>query len=322
MPKPIVSIVTTCFRAMPYIKECVESVQAQDWPHVEHIIQDAASSDGTREYLETLDAPNIDWRSEPDSGEYQGLNRALGRTSGDILLVLNGDDALLPHACSWAVDQFAKHPEAAVIYGDERIIDAQGNPVTDFTAPEFDLERLLCVEIVPPAQAAFIRCAMFRQVGFHVDESMTDCGDFEMWVRLARRFPFVHVPEFVTRYRWHDNKSRRPDEVARHVAAKQYVLNRFFADPDNRRTFGHLEGRAQAGLMLWGSESCFWMEAYDLAGEYLEKALRHDPEPKKFYKYFMKTLEKRPDFVALLKGAPQPLVDAAPEEFAGRISPT
>jgi len=317
MREPVVSVVTTCFRGMPYLRECIESVQAQDWPHVEHILQDAGSDDDTGEYLASLNHGNLFWRSEPDSGEYEGLNRALQRVTGDILIVLNGDDALLPHACSWAVKHFAAHPEAAVIYGDEHIVDGESLHISDFIAPDYDLEQLLCVEIVPPAQAAFISCEKFREVGFHVDESMTDCGDYEMWVRLACRFPFVHIPEFVTMYRWHDNKSRRPDEVVNHVSAKQYVLDRFFSEAGNMARYGHLHDRALAGLMLWGSESCFWMGAHDAAREYLVQALAHAPEPQKFYKYFMKTVDDRPDFIRVLAefGSPD-LLAAAPEDFA------
>lgn len=309
MTVPLVSVVTTCRNALPHLRECVQSVHAQDWPNVEHIIQDAASDDGTRDFLARLGGSGPDWRSEPDGGEYEGLNRALARVRGDILIVLNGDDALLPHACGWAVEQFRRHPEAAVIYGDEIIVDGSGSPVMEYVAPDYSFEKLLRFEVVPPAQAAFIRCDRFREVGFHADESMKDCGDFEMWVRLGRRFPFVHVRESVTRYRWHDNKSRRPDEVARHAAAKSAVLDLFFADPAVRGEYGHLEAGARAGLLLWASESCFNMDAHDMARDYLRQALLHGPDPAHFAKYFRKTLNRRPDFADLLHAAPPGLLE-------------
>lgn len=317
-PEPLVSVLTTCRNPMPYLRECVASVRAQTWPAVEHVIQDAASTDGAPEFLASPEAAGARWNSAPDSGEYQGLNRALARARGDILVALNADDALLPHACAWAVEQFALHPEAAVIYGDEIIIDAQGREVMRFVAPEYDFRALLCVEIVPPAQAAFIRRDRLADVGLHVDESFRDCGDFELWVRLGLRHPFRHVPEFVTRYRWHDNKSRRPDEVARHVEAKQRVLERFFADPDRNREFGGLRGRALAGLLLWASESCLGLGDAARARDYLRQALEHAPDPAKFGKYCPKLLAMVPDAAQDLAAAPARLLDALPAALRPR----
>lgn len=313
---PLVSIITTTLRPMPYLRDCVESIQAQDYPHVEHIIQDGGSEDGTQNYLKSLTANNVHWRSEPDSGEHQGLNRAVARMKGDIFIVLNGDDALLPHACSWGVEQFRKHPEAAVIYGDERIVDQEGNHVQDFIAPEYDFERLLCVEIVPPAQASFIRTDAFNTVGPQMNEEMDVCSDFDLWIRLGMSFPFVHVPEFITRYRWHDNQTRRPHEIPRHVAAKNWLLDRLLTEPDFSKKYGHLEGRARAGILLWASESYFWMDVFDEAKRFLRAALEYDPEPKKFYKYFIKTQKKRPDFAELLRFAPETIKAAVPEGLA------
>ena len=320
--KPKISIVTTCYQAMPYIGECVESVQAQDWPDVEHIIQDADSDDGTKEYLGSLTAPNIVWCSEADDGPSQGLNRAFSKVTGDILLTLNADDALLPHACTWAAKQFETHEEAAAIYGDEHIIDMHGLPVTDYVAPDFDLERLLCVEIVPPAQATFIRCDKLREAGFHVDTGIRDCCDFDLLIRLAALFPVIHVKEFVTRYRWHTNKSRRPEEVRRQVNEKQYLLDRFFDQPGNRKKYFHLRERSRAGLMLWASESCFLMNDWDSARRYIREALNHEPDPAFFFKYFLKTLDVRPDFLELLDYAPEPILDGAPPWIKNKLGGT
>jgi len=58
----------------------------------EHIVADGGSTDGTLEFLR--ECPGLDWRSEPDSGMYEALNKAAARASGECLIHLNTDEQL------------------------------------------------------------------------------------------------------------------------------------------------------------------------------------------------------------------------------------
>jgi glycosyltransferase involved in cell wall biosynthesis len=107
----------------------------------------------------------VNWVSEPDNGQSDGLNRALQRCRGDIIGVLNADDEYLSHAASWAVENFAKFPHVAVIYGDQYFINADGIIIGEIHGQPYNFKKVLCVEDVIPAQAAFIRRTHFEQVG-------------------------------------------------------------------------------------------------------------------------------------------------------------
>jgi glycosyltransferase involved in cell wall biosynthesis len=132
---------------------------------VEHIIQDGASSDRTLEILERYRS-QTDWVSQPDRCQADALDKAIRRSRGDILLVLNADDQLRSGMLSWAAQHMSRHPEAAVIYGDLYIIDSRGNIIGMSTGPSpYSFKRILCVQDVIPAQAAFIRRSHLAQVG-------------------------------------------------------------------------------------------------------------------------------------------------------------
>ena len=75
--EPLVSVVTPSYNAMPYIRENIESVRSQDYPHIEHLVMDGGSTDGTRELLGSY--PHLVWVSEPDRGQSQ---RASTKASG------------------------------------------------------------------------------------------------------------------------------------------------------------------------------------------------------------------------------------------------
>ncbi|MBI2100024.1 MAG: glycosyltransferase [Candidatus Vogelbacteria bacterium] len=255
----LISIVTPCFNSARFIRECLESVLAQDYPMVEHIIQDGASTDGTveiiQEYAEKYPR-RIRFRSAPDRGQADGLNRAIQRARGDALLALNADDALLPKACSWAVENLAKFPEAGAIYGDEYLMNENGQIIDKFLAPPYNFGKLLCLELVPPAQASFIRRRALEQVGFYADKYLDSCPDFEMWVRLGLEFPIKHVPDFVSCYRHLSGnlfEGGIPKTAKRFYEAKKMVLERVFNSPRTSPRIRALRDRAQVGLLFWAA---------------------------------------------------------------------
>lgn len=254
----LISIVTPCYNASKFIGKCIESVLLQDYPFVEHIIQDGASTDGTfeiiKEYSEKY-PDKIKFFSETDSGQSDALNKAIQQSTGDILLVLNADDALMPNACSWAVENMAKNPEAAVIYGDVHVIDENSVFIEEFISHPYDFEKLLCVELVPPAQASFIRRSYFEKVGFYADKDLDTCPDFEMWIRIGLLFPMKKVSGFITRYRKHyqatDSKEQRT--VKRFFDSKKLVMDRVFNSPRTPQTIKNLRSRAYSGLTVWAA---------------------------------------------------------------------
>jgi cellulose synthase/poly-beta-1,6-N-acetylglucosamine synthase-like glycosyltransferase len=202
LAQPLVSFVTPCFRSARFLEGCIQSVLRQTYPRVEHVIQDGGSDDGTRAILERY--PQVSWVSEADAGQNDGLDRALRRCRGDLILVLNADDELLPDAAQWGVEQLERFPEAGAVYGDQHIINEDGRVVDIYYAPApYSFEGVLCVELVPPAQAAFLRRSALEVVGLGTDPALKTCPDYEMWVRLGLRFPVQCARGFVSRYRQH-----------------------------------------------------------------------------------------------------------------------
>jgi glycosyltransferase involved in cell wall biosynthesis len=80
---PVVSIVTPCFNAARYIEETIESVLAQDYPHIEYLVMDAGSTDGTVEILKRY-GDRLKFVSEPDQGAADAINRGFALTHGEI----------------------------------------------------------------------------------------------------------------------------------------------------------------------------------------------------------------------------------------------
>ena len=259
MTRPLVSIITPTYNCGRYLKECIESVLAQDYPNIEHVIQDGASTDNSIKILKKYSSQKyrrkIKWISEPDDGQVDGLNRAIQRSKGEIILVLNADDALLPDACSWAVKQMSRYRKAAVVYGDQYIVNAKSNITGIGVTGEFNFEKFLCVEQYMATQAAFIRRSMFEKVGLYADTSLETMPDYEMWLRISAKYPMQYIPKIITRYRIYPHMDgKNPRSAKRFIKAKSTVLEGILQSPKTQIGIKRLRKRAYAGMYLWVAE--------------------------------------------------------------------
>ena len=87
-----ISVITVCFNSQATIERSIQSVVAQQWPEVEHIVIDGGSTDGTLAILERFRPHLAVLVSEPDKGIYDAMNKGLARATGDVVCFLNADD--------------------------------------------------------------------------------------------------------------------------------------------------------------------------------------------------------------------------------------
>lgn len=121
------SVITPTRNALDKLKRCVGSVRGQVGVEVEHIVQDACSTDGTPDWLAAQ--ADLLARSEADSGMYDAINRGWRRSTGDILSWLNSDEQYLPGTLKQVREIFDAQPEIDFVYGNYIVVDETGKPV-------------------------------------------------------------------------------------------------------------------------------------------------------------------------------------------------
>ena len=101
---PLISVTTATWNCEKTLAKTFESVLAQDYPDVEHVVMDGASKDATVEVIKSYEGRYAErgyrlvWCSEPDSGMYDAINKGMDLAKGEILGNINGDDAYMPGA--------------------------------------------------------------------------------------------------------------------------------------------------------------------------------------------------------------------------------
>jgi glycosyltransferase involved in cell wall biosynthesis len=186
---PTISIVTPCLNAVGTIEEAVESVRAQDYPRLEHVVVDGGSHDGTVELLERL---GVRYVSEPDEGRVDAANKGVELTTGEVVGWLNADDRYEPGALLEVGRAFARDPGTAWVTGYCRIIDGAGREIRrPITAYKNLLLRhwsypLYLTQNFVSDPATFVRRNALREAG-PLDPRYRISHDYDLWLRVARR---------------------------------------------------------------------------------------------------------------------------------------
>jgi glycosyltransferase involved in cell wall biosynthesis len=190
---PLVSTLTPSLNQGRWMPDALLSAAQQTYPRIEYILADGGLTDDTG-LLSA--AEGISWRSEPDAGQSDALNRAFSRSSGEIIGWLNADDAYFAaDVVTDVVETFKRRPDAGVVYGHAVLVNAFGRVLQFIWVPPFSTRFLRGYNfVIQPA--AFIRRAALGET--FVDERHDFTMDQELWLRLARDWEFARLPRPLT----------------------------------------------------------------------------------------------------------------------------
>jgi glycosyltransferase involved in cell wall biosynthesis len=197
---PVVSVITPSLNAAQFLETTIRSILAQDYPHIEYLVMDGGSTDGTLDILRSY-ADRLTYFSAKDDGAADAINKGFAKSRGEILAWLGADDTYLPDAVSKAVKAFDAHPDAAVVYGegywtgaDEEVLGRY--PTVPYDPQMFSRECSIC------QPAAFIRRDTMEAVGM-LNPALRASFDYDLWIRLAKRYRFAHIPDHLANSRMH-----------------------------------------------------------------------------------------------------------------------
>jgi len=187
----LVTVITVCRNSAATVRDTLNSVLAQTHPHIEYLIIDGASTDGTLEilngYKEAFSRKGYSYRivSEPDKGIYDAMNKGLALASGELVGIINSDDWYEPEAVSAAVEEYLREPYD-IFYGDLNLVRSDGSVLVKRSRPDrFPSSRHW------NHPTTFIPRSLYRQLGGYRCRSLYD--DFDLVLRLRRMGKRVRI---------------------------------------------------------------------------------------------------------------------------------
>lgn len=213
-----VSVLTPSYNYGRFIEDALLSVLYQADLSVQHVIQDAGSSDETLEVLSRYDR-RVAWSSEPDKGQSDALNKALSRATGRWVSWLNADEFYLPRSLSHLV-QVGERSGADVVYGECVIVDEACRFVRLLPEHRFSARVLKEYGCYISSNSTIFRRSALGDAPW--GEGVRRIMDWDLYMKLlASRARFVHVPHPVGAFRVHDDQitAAHPDDFDEENAA-------------------------------------------------------------------------------------------------------
>lgn len=243
--KPV-SIVTPSYNQAPFLEQTIRSVLDQDYPSLEYIVVDGASTDASVDIIKKYSDRLAWWVSEKDKGQGEAINKGLARAKGEIIAWINSDDYYLPNAISSAVNVFEQNPDVVLVYGDMLAVDQNGETTNVLRYKQYSLEDLLCFQIIGQP-AVFFRRDVYEKVG-GLDISFHFMLDHHLWIRIAEQGKILHVPQLWAAARYHPQAKNRLKPVEFGIEAF-HILDWMRSDRKLSQTFAKVKARASASAL-------------------------------------------------------------------------
>jgi len=203
MTDPKISIITVVRNGAATIEDTILSVASQDYPRIEHIVIDGASTDGTLDIVQRHRDKIAAYKSEPDRGMYDAMNKGLALATGEIIGFLNADDI---HADSRVLREIAdtlSAPEVDACYSDLVYVSRTNTrKVVRYWKSRPYLDGLFEKGWMPAHPTFYAKRWVYEKYGGY-DTAYRRQSDFELTLRFlaVHKIKSAYIPRVLVRMR-------------------------------------------------------------------------------------------------------------------------
>lgn len=207
---PLVSVGIITYNQKNYLRECIESVLIQDYPNIEIVIGDDASTDGTQEMLKEYDKKYPGKFKlilhKTNQGITKNSNSVLKKCEGKYIVWMGGDDLMLPGKIRRQVEYMESHPECTLCYHNLDVFDSDSNKTLFYfnekNKYEGDARLIIKYGTFNGACSTMVRADKVPKNGFN--ETLPVASDWLFWCEcLLNGGNINYIDEVLGRYRRH-----------------------------------------------------------------------------------------------------------------------
>ncbi|MEX2336154.1 MAG: glycosyltransferase [Fulvivirga sp.] len=246
---PLTSVIIPCYNHAHYLEKAINSVLNQSYPAVEVLVVNDGSNDHTEEIVAKY--PEVVYIKKKNQGLSAARNTGLEKCKGEFIVFLDADDWLYPSALAINIAYLFRNENAAFVSGAYNEIFIKEMIIKEVKIEIKSNHYLHLLErnyIGMPAVVMYRRWALEE---FPFDLSAPDnCGDYDLSLRISRKYPILHHTEKIAAYRIHcKNMSANAPLMLESVLK---VLKRQKAKLNNRDE----KAAYQRGASIWKKYYC------------------------------------------------------------------
>ncbi len=245
---PLVSVVIPCYNHGSFLLEAIQSVWQQNYTPIEIIVVDDGSSDNTKEV--STNCKGVKYIYQQNQGLSAARNTGIKNSYGEFLVFLDADDWLLQGAISFNAEQLLKNQKLAFISGGHDKVFVKENKIQEDITEVNDEHycNLLKGNYIGMHATVMYRRRVFDEMQF--DTSLKMCEDYDLYLKIARKYPVAHHTKKIAAYRLHtENMS---NNISKMLTSVLFVLNR-----QKKQLVSSLEKKAfKEGQKIWKEYYC------------------------------------------------------------------
>ena len=242
MQRVRVSAIILTYNRADLIMEAIESVLAQTYTDYEIIVIDDGSTDKTAQVLrELIETGRIRYIWQENQGECAARNHGLRQARGEYVAFLDSDDLWLPQKLEAQVACLEAYAEAGLVQSSFlKFDDATGNNLgirdTSWFSGWIYPQIFMHWSDLMAVDAVLIPLKVLQHVG-GFDETLKRGLDLELWWRISRYYPFMAIPEVLTKVRVHSGSVSAADKATVSEWFRVSLEKAFAADPSLSKWF-------------------------------------------------------------------------------------
>lgn len=308
---PKISVIMSVYNAENYLREAVQSILQQTYPHFEFIIIEDASTDGSLKILEEYAAADDriilikNTENNGAGGFIKNLNVGLERASGDLIARMDADDISDLTRFEKQVSYLAINAEIFMVGSDLQVINNEGHNLKIMIAPQNDAgikkNMLKNISLYHPV----IMWRNNRKIFYR--EKMIGCEDYDLYFRLINGgYKLGNINEPLLQYRiLEDSISRKVNKLIKWLfveKAREFFLE---SQQDGGDSYNDFEPEAFLNILnpdyrndveelLFAAKTASKYQDYDGLAAILSKAKKYFPEDKRFiiFRLYLKAPKK------------------------------
>ncbi|MBA4369063.1 MAG: hypothetical protein C0403_15645, partial [Desulfobacterium sp.] len=204
---PKVSIIIPVYNGSNYMRESIGSALAQTYQNTEVIVVNDGSNDGEKtEKIAKSFGDKIHYFKKVNGGVASALNLGINKMKGDYFSWLSHDDVYYPNKIERQIEYLrGEKNKDIILYSDFDVIDSASTIINKFIIPHYKPEQFI-YELI---QSSFLHgCTLlipktcFKKIGLF-DETLKTTQDYHLWVKMAKQYNFIHLPERLIQSRTH-----------------------------------------------------------------------------------------------------------------------
>ena len=209
----IIQVIIPTYNRVKYLERTLNSVLNQSFDSYEIIVVDAASTDGTKEYLERVQSPMVRVvRYEDNLGMFGNMNRALSHADVKYVSIFHDDDIMAPNFIEKQYELLSNNPKVVMAHTASYVIDEDDrimgkHPLCSNTVT-IEGDEFVNVVLREPENYSIVAPSVCLNLDLIEDRVIFDprmilWGDLDCWIRLSKYGSIAYIKEHLIYYRVH-----------------------------------------------------------------------------------------------------------------------